>query len=105
MHGQFDSTARFRLATKYMGIVMWDGKLDEWRVVVDLVWSSKRAYGNLGCEIRLRSETNNFRNRNFTVRNIFFPYHSSVTLRGRGHTRPASVGINCTIVEEKKSCT
>ena len=28
---------------------------------------------NLGCEIRLRSETNNFRNRNFTVRNIYFP--------------------------------
>jgi len=41
-----DSTARFRLATKYIGIVMWDDKLDEWRVVVDLEWSSKRAYGN-----------------------------------------------------------
>ena len=26
----------------------------------------------LGCELRLRSETNNFRNRNFTVRNILF---------------------------------
>ena len=56
MHGQFDSTARFRLATKYMGIVMWDDKLDEWRVVVDLEWSSKRAYGNkkgwvLVCEL------------------------------------------------------
>jgi hypothetical protein len=51
-----DSTARFRLATKYMGIVMWDDKLDEWRVAVDLEWSSKRAYGNkkgwvLVCEL------------------------------------------------------
>jgi hypothetical protein len=27
---------------------------------------------DLGCELRLRSETNNFRNRNFTVRNILF---------------------------------
>jgi len=51
-----DSTARFRLATKYMGIVMRDDKLDEWRVKVDLEWSSKRAYGNkkgwvLVCEL------------------------------------------------------
>ena len=35
-----DSTARFRLATKYKGMVMFDAKLDEWRVVVDLEWSS-----------------------------------------------------------------
>jgi len=41
-----DSTARFRLATKYTGIVMFDAEMDEWRVVVDLEWTSKRAYGN-----------------------------------------------------------
>ena len=41
-----DSTARFRLATKYKGMVMFDAKLDEWRVVVDLEWSSTRSYDN-----------------------------------------------------------
>jgi hypothetical protein len=51
-----DSTARFRLATKYTGIVMFDAEMDEWRVVVDLEWTSKRAYGNkegwvLVCEL------------------------------------------------------
>ena len=40
-----NSTARFRLATKYMGMVMFDAEVDEWRVVVDLEWTSKRAYG------------------------------------------------------------
>ena len=30
-----DSTARFRLATKYMGVVVCDKRLNEWRVVVD----------------------------------------------------------------------
>ena len=34
---------------------------------VDWYWTA-----DLGCELRLRSETNNFRNRNFTVRNILF---------------------------------
>ena len=51
-----DSTARFRLATKYKGMVMFDAKLDEWRVVVDLEWSSTRSYDNkkgwvLVCEL------------------------------------------------------
>ena len=51
-----NSTARFRLATKYMGMVMFDAAVDEWRVVVDLEWTSKRAYGNkkgwvLVCEL------------------------------------------------------
>ena len=41
-----NSTARFRLATKYMGMAMFDAEVDEWRVVVDLEWTSKRAYGN-----------------------------------------------------------
>ena len=41
-----DSTVRFRLATKCMGMVMFDAEMDGWRVVVDLEWTSKRAYGN-----------------------------------------------------------
>jgi hypothetical protein len=41
-----DSTARFGLATKYMRMVMFDAEMGEWRVVVDLEWISKRAYGN-----------------------------------------------------------
>jgi len=40
-----NSTARFRLATKYMEMAMFDAEVDEWRVVVDLEWTSKRAYG------------------------------------------------------------
>ena len=49
-----DSTARFRLATKYMGVVMWDKQLNEWRVVVGLEWSRKKikgfpTYGNNNC--------------------------------------------------------
>ena len=55
-----DSAARFRLATKYKGMAMWDEALDEWRVVIDLEWSSTRVaddlYGNkkgwvLVCEL------------------------------------------------------
>ena len=51
-----DSTARFRLATKYMGMVMFDAEMDEWCVVVDLEWTIKRANGNekgwvLVCEL------------------------------------------------------
>ena len=51
-----DSTARFRLATKYMGMVMFDAEMDERRVVVDLEWTSNRACGNkkgwvLVCEL------------------------------------------------------
>ena len=37
-----DSTARHRLSTKYMGVVMWDKQLKKWRVAVDLKWSRKK---------------------------------------------------------------
>ena len=50
-----DSTARFRLATKYMGMVMFDAEMGEWRVVVDLGWTSKRAYGNKRLGFGLRA--------------------------------------------------
>ena len=40
-----DSTARFGLATKYMGVVMCDKQLNEWHVVVDLEWSRKKIKG------------------------------------------------------------
>jgi hypothetical protein len=34
-----DSTARFKLATKYKGVAMWDCEEGDWRVVVYLEWS------------------------------------------------------------------
>ena len=51
-----DSTVRFRLATKCMGMVMFDAEMDGWRVVIHFGWTSKRAYGNkkgwvLVCEL------------------------------------------------------
>jgi hypothetical protein len=55
-----DSTARFKLATEYKGVAMWDGESGEWRVVVDLEWSKSKipgiSYGNkkgwlLVCEL------------------------------------------------------
>jgi uncharacterized cupin superfamily protein len=33
------STARFKLATKYKWVAMWDCEEGDWRVVVDFEWS------------------------------------------------------------------
>ena len=51
-----DSTARFRLATKYIGMGMFDAEMVVWHIVVDLDRTSKKAYGNekswvLVCEL------------------------------------------------------
>jgi hypothetical protein len=40
-----DSTARFKLATKYTGVAMWDDEKGEWRVVVGLEWSKSKVAG------------------------------------------------------------
>ena len=34
-----DSTACFKLSTKYKEVAMWDGEEGEWRVVVGHEWS------------------------------------------------------------------
>jgi len=41
-----EPAARFRLATKYMNMAVFDDKLKEWRIVVDLEWPSTRSYDN-----------------------------------------------------------
>jgi hypothetical protein len=40
-----DSTARFKPATKYKGVVVWDEGEVEWHVVFDLGWAKSKIPG------------------------------------------------------------
>jgi hypothetical protein len=40
-----DSTARFKLSTKYKGVAMWDDEEGEWNVVMDLEWPKSKIPG------------------------------------------------------------